>query len=183
MTNRFIVIAGNIGVGKSTLVQKLAEHNNWQPFYEEFEENPYLADFYDDMRRWSFHSQTYFLTRRLKQHHRLTQQAATVIQDRSVYEDANIFGRNLFEQGDMSETDWNTYYDLYETIVEILPAPQLVIYLQASTDTLLKRIAKRGRDYEQSIEASYLNQLNNLYERWVTDFKASPVLTLSLIHI
>ncbi len=178
MTKYFITIAGNIGVGKSTLVKLLAERNGWQPVFEAVTENPYLADFYGDMRRWAFQSQVFFLSRRLQQHHYLLQQPESIIQDRSVYEDAEIFARNLYEQGDMSERDWSSYQDLYRTLTLLLQPPDLVIYLSASVPTLRRRISTRGRTYEKAISDKYLARLNELYEEWSEEFTLSPVLTI-----
>jgi deoxyadenosine/deoxycytidine kinase len=174
----FITIAGNIGVGKSTLVRLLSQRQHWEPVYETVSENPYLADFYGDMRRWSFHSQVFFLSRRLQQHHALITRSQSVIQDRSVYEDAEIFARNLHNQGNMSARDWAAYYDLFETLTTLLPAPDLVIYLRATVPTLQTRIAQRGRDFERTISAEYLSQLNELYDDWANRFSLSPVLTI-----
>lgn len=179
MTKYFITIAGNIGVGKSTLVRLLAERSGWEPVFEAVAENPYLADFYADMRRWSFQSQVFFLSRRLQQHHRLLQQPGSIIQDRSVYEDAEIFARNLFEQGDMTARDWSCYQDLYKTLTMLLQPPDLVIYLSASVPTLRRRIATRGRGYEQGISDDYLARLNDFYDAWTVSFQLSPVLTLN----
>ena len=176
MSKYFITIAGNIGVGKSTLVGLLAERLGWAPIYEAVTENPYLADFYKDMQRWSFHSQVFFLSRRLQQHHELLQLPHSAIQDRSVYEDAEIFARNLYRQGNMGERDWQSYYDLYQTLAMLLRPPDLVIYLQASLPTLRRRIANRGRDYERGISDAYLLQLNSLYDEWAQSFSLSPVL-------
>lgn len=178
MTKYFITIAGNIGVGKSTLVRLLAERNGWEPVYEAVTENPYLADFYREMRRWAFQSQVFFLSRRLQQHHYLLQQAESIIQDRSVYEDAEIFARNLYEQGDMSERDWLCYQDLYRTLTLLLQPPDLVIYLSASLPTLRRRISSRGRAYEKGISDNYLARLNVLYDSWSEKFALSPVLTI-----
>ena len=178
MKKHFITIAGNIGVGKSTLVQLLAQRTNWEPVFEAVTENPYLADFYQDMRRWSFQSQVFFLSRRLQQHHALLQSRNAIIQDRSVYEDAEIFARNLYLQGDMSERDWYCYSELYQTLVTLLTPPDLVIYLRASVPTLRRRITQRGRDYEQKIADTYLAQLNQLYDEWAQNFSHSPVLTI-----
>jgi deoxyadenosine/deoxycytidine kinase len=178
MTKYFITIAGNIGVGKSTLVRLLAERNGWKPVYEAVSDNPYLADFYEDMRRWAFQSQVFFLSRRLQQHYRLLQQPQSMIQDRSVYEDAEIFARNLFDQGDMSKRDWSCYQDLYRTLTLLLKPPDLVIYLSASVQTLRRRISSRGRAYEKGISDTYLDRLNMLYDSWSDDFSLSPVLTI-----
>ena len=178
MADYFITVAGNIGVGKSTLVTLLAERLGWEPVYEAVTENPYLADFYQDMRRWSFHSQVFFLSRRLQQHHDLLQRKSSVIQDRSVYEDAEIFARNLHREGHLSERDWRCYLDLYRTFATLLRPPHLVVYLQASVPTLRRRIASRGRDYEQEIGDAYLCQLNALYDEWANEFRLCPVLTV-----
>jgi deoxyadenosine/deoxycytidine kinase len=181
--DNFIVIAGNIGAGKTTLVKILSEKMGFTPFYEPHEENPYLADFYDDMKSWSYHSQVYFLTRRLKIHKELLQAKGSVVQDRSVYEDARIFARNLFLQGDMSARDYHVYQDLYEMLVSLLPMPNLIIYLRASVETLLERIAKRGRDYEAGISREYLSRLNGLYEEWMNNFEQCPVLIINSDNI
>lgn len=175
----YIAVAGNIGVGKSSLTELLALRLGWEPFYEAVAENPYLSDFYSDMRRWSFHSQVFFLSRRLSSHRDLLNHPSSVIQDRSVYEDAEIFARNLYNGGNMSEADWRTYYDLYELTTSIVRPPNLVVYLQASLPTLVSRISLRGRDFERNIQHEYLAQLNDLYEDWVTRFNLCPVLTIN----
>ncbi len=178
MTKYFVAIAGNIGVGKSTLTTLMTQKLGWDPFFEAVEENPYLADFYKDMSRWSFHSQAFFLSRRLQQHYQLLQRDDSVLQDRSVYEDAEIFARNLYCQGHMSQRDWQTYYDLYTILSQLLTPPHLVVYLKASVPTLLRRIEQRGREYERTISAEYLAALNELYDDWVTRFALCPVLTV-----
>ncbi len=175
---KFVAIAGNIGVGKSTLVELLCQKLEWTPFYEPVTENPYLADFYADMPTWAFHSQVFFLAHRLRAHHRLAQHPTSVIQDRSVYEDAEIFAQNLYEQGHIQERDYQTYRQLYETVIQFLPPPDLVIYLRASVTTLMDRIAHRGRDYERRIAPEYLESLNRLYEIWISNFVLCPVLTV-----
>ena len=174
----FITIAGNIGVGKSTLVTLLADKLGWHPVFEAVEENPYLADFYGDMSRWAFQSQVFFLSKRLQQHHALLQQGQSVIQDRSVYEDAEIFARNLQVQGALSGRDWACYYELYQTMATLVRPPHLMVYLKASVPTLRRRIARRGRAYEQAIADSYLSQLNELYDQWADGFFLSPLLTI-----
>jgi deoxyadenosine/deoxycytidine kinase len=176
--NKFIIVAGNIGVGKSTLVNMLCQKLGWQPFFEPETENPYLADFYQDMSRWSFQSQVFFLSRRLHIHHQILHHNGSVIQDRSIYEDAEVFARNLYLQGNLSNRDYETYRSLYQTLVEFLPPPDLVIYLRASVETLIQRIALRNRDYEKSISPVYLDQVNHLYTEWITAFTLCPVLTV-----
>ena len=175
---RFIAVAGNVGVGKSALTGLLAERLNWEPFFEAVDENPYLSDFYADMRAWSFHSQIFFLSRRLRHHRQLLNHPNSVVQDRSVYEDAEIFARNLYVQGDMGERDYRSYRELYEVLTSFLPPPDLVIYLRAELPTLQRRIAKRGRDYEQDISPDYLERLNQLYKEWVGSLTLCPVLTI-----
>lgn len=178
MSKYFIAIAGNIGVGKSTLTTLLADKLGWEPFLESVEENPYLADFYVDMPRWSFHSQMFFLSRRLQQHYLLLQRSESVIQDRSVYEDAEIFARNLYRQGHMTERDWQTYHELYSILSVLLKPPNLVLYLRASVPTLIRRIAQRGREFERSVSNEYLASLNDLYDEWAAKFVLCPVLTI-----
>lgn len=174
----FVAIGGNIGVGKSTLTGILGEAFGWKPFFEAVDENPYLADFYRDMRLWSFHSQVFFLSRRLQHHRQLVDHPGSVVQDRSVYEDAEIFARNLFEQGQMSERDYGAYHDLYEGVRAFLPPPDLLIYLKASVPTLLGRIAQRGRDFERDISPDYLQRLNLLYDDWIERWESCPVLII-----
>ena len=176
--DKFIVVAGNIGAGKSTLVQILSEKLGYQPFFEPVNDNPYLADFYQNMEAWSFHSQLYFLTRRLRIHKQLLEAEGSVVQDRSVYEDAEVFARNLYLQGDMSTRDYGVYQDLYQILIDLLPPPNLVVYLRATVDTLLERINTRGRGFEAGISRSYLERLNVLYEEWIASFAQCPVLII-----
>ncbi len=176
--SHFVAVAGNIGVGKSTLVELLAERMQWTPFYEPQSQNPYLADFYQDMQEWSFQSQIFFLSRRLRAHRDISDHPGPAVQDRSVYEDAEIFAHNLYLERNMSDRDYRTYRDLYEVLTRFLPPPDLVVYLRASVDTLLTRISMRGRDYEQAIQPEYLRRLNNLYEEWTERFSLCPVLTV-----
>jgi len=175
---KFIAVAGNIGVGKSTLVNLLCQYLDWQPFFEPVTENPYLADFYQNMSAWSFQSQIFFLTHRLRMHQELLHITGSVIQDRSIYEDAEIFAHNLYLQGYFNPRDYDTYRTLYQTLSEFLPPPDLVIYLRASVPTLLHRITSRARDYERSMNPAYLDQLNGLYESWIAGFTLCPVLTV-----
>jgi deoxyadenosine/deoxycytidine kinase len=174
----FIAVAGNIGAGKSSLAKLLGERFRWKPYFESVDDNPYLADFYADMNRWSFHLQIYFLANRFKCHKEIVESSESVIQDRSIYEDAEIFARNLFDIGKMTERDYSNYVSLFHVMMEYLKAPDLLIYLRASVDTLTKQITKRGRDFEQGIERSYLQQLNILYEDWVARYKLGPLLVI-----
>lgn len=175
---KFIAVAGNIGVGKSTLVRMVCERLGWEPFYEPVTHNPYLVDFYQDMSSWSFHSQIFFLTHRLRIHQELVRFPGSVVQDRSIYEDAEVFAHNLYLQKYMSHRDYQTYRDLYQTLAKYLPPPDLLIYLRASVSTLTERINSRNRDYERTIQAGYLEHLNLLYENWVCNFTLCPVLTV-----
>ena len=175
---KFITVAGNIGAGKSTLVKLLSERLDWQPFYEPVANNPYLADFYKDMNSWSFHSQVFFLTHRLCVYQELSVWPTSVILDRSLYEDAEIFAGNLFAQGYMNERDYKTYQQLYSILLNFLPTPDLVVYLRCSVSTLMDRIHKRGRDFERSMDSSYLETLNQAYEKWIAEFTLCPILTV-----
>lgn len=175
---KFIAVAGNIGVGKSTLVHLLCKKMGWEPFYEPVTENPYIADFYKDMSAWSFHSQVFFLTHRLRIHQQILNFSGSVIQDRSIYEDAEVFAYNLHLQGHLNERDYETYRALYLTVAEFIPPPDLVIYLRATSNTLQRRISLRNRDYERKIPSDYLDQLNKLYEQWIHSFVLCPVLTV-----
>ncbi|WP_457628855.1 deoxynucleoside kinase [Oceanithermus sp.] len=174
----YIAIAGNIGSGKSTLTGLLAERYRLHPVYEAVEENPYLADFYHDMKSWAFHSQVFFLAKRLDQHLSEINQRRRVVQDRTVFEDAHVFARNLHRTGYLDGRDWATYTALFQGVARALRQPDLLIYIHASVDTLKERIAKRGRDYERAIPEEYLAALNQLYEEWVGSVKDVPVLTL-----
>ena len=180
---QYIAIAGNIGVGKSSLTGLLAREFGWHPFYEAASENPYLADFYGDMKAWSFHSQVFYLGKRLEHHRLLVDHPASVVQDRTVYEDAEIFACNLFEQGHMSERDYDAYRRLYRAVSSFLPPPDLIIYLRAGTPTLIKHIERRGHDYERGIAPAYLEQLNRLYDRWIGGWTLSPVLTIPMDNV
>jgi deoxyadenosine/deoxycytidine kinase len=179
----FVTVAGNIGVGKSTLVSKLAEQLKWDPYFEPVTENPYLEDFYKNMKRWAFQSQVFFLTYRLRMHLEMLQNPNSVIQDRSVYEDAEIFAANLAQQKRMRKRDYASYKRLYALLSDMLRPPDLVIYLQAAVPTLQRRIAHRGRDFESGIDDDYLGQLNQLYEGWAANFALCPVLTVPTDHM
>ena len=179
----FIAIAGNMGVGKSTLTRLLSESNGWTPFYEAVDDNPYLADFYKDMRQWSFHSQIFFLTRRLRCHREIVSYPYPAIQDRSIYEDAEIFARNLHQRCNMADRDYQVYRDLYEELIQTLPKPDLIVYLKARVPTLIERIHRRGRDFERDVSPLYLQQLNELYNAWIEDFTLCPILTIQSDHL
>jgi hypothetical protein len=172
----YVVLAGNIGAGKSTLVSMMCEKLGWEPYYEPVAENPYLDDFYRDMRAWAFHSQVFFLTYRAQAHRALMDIPRPVVQDRSFYEDAEVFARSLHLQGAISDRDWDTYRALYRTLTTLLAPPDLVVYLRASVPTLQKRITLRGRPFEARISDEYLESLNRLYEEWIDGFSLSPVL-------
>jgi deoxyadenosine/deoxycytidine kinase len=174
----FVAVAGNIGAGKSSLARLLGERFQWKPYFESVDDNPYLSDFYADMTRWSFHLQIYFLANRFKCHKEIVESSESVIQDRSIYEDAEIFARNLFDIGKMTERDYTNYVSLFHVMMEYLKPPDLMIYLRANVDTLVKQISKRGRDFEQGIQRSYLETLNKLYEDWITRYKLGPLLII-----
>jgi deoxyadenosine/deoxycytidine kinase len=167
----FVAVSGNIGAGKSSLARLLGEYFNWKPYYESVDDNPYLADFYADMPRWSFHLQIYFLSNRFRSHKKIVESNKSVIQDRTIYEDAEIFARNLYSIGRMTERDYRNYDSLFRVMMEYLKPPDLMIYLKANVDTLLLQIARRGRDFEKGIERSYLEQLNSLYNDWIARYK------------
>lgn len=179
MSHKYIAIAGNIGVGKSSLVEFLCKTYGVKPFFEYNDENPYLKDFYQDMPKWAFQSQIHFLSHKFRIHQELAEAKETVIQDRSIYEDAEIFATNLHRQKIMNARDFATYYEMYQTILKSLPPPDVMIYLACPVKVLQERIKKRGRKMEQSIPSSYLRQLHTLYEEWINNYKLSPALTLS----
>jgi deoxyadenosine/deoxycytidine kinase len=165
--SNFIAIAGNIGVGKTSLSNVLEKRHGWKVYYEPEVHNPYLADFYQDMQRWAFHSQIFFLTERFKSHLQIQKSKIVCVQDRTIYEDAEIFAENLFQRELMSERDYESYRSLYKGMAQALKKPALVVYLKASTWTLLSRIRKRGRSYEKNIDREYLAQLNINYDHWI----------------
>ncbi len=178
MTKYLVALAGNIGVGKSTLTRLLADHLGWTPFYEAVDDNPYLTDFYKNMREWSFHSQIFFLSRRLRCQREILSHPQAVVQDRSIYEDAEIFAANLYQRGSMLPRDYQVYRSLYEEFSQLLPYPDLIVYLKASVPTLIERIHRRGRDFEREVSPLYLQQLNELYNAWSEDFTLCPLLTI-----
>ncbi len=175
---RHVAVSGNIGAGKTTLSTLLSEHYNWEVHYEDTSTNPYLSDFYNDMQRWSFNLQIYFLNSRYQQILDIRKGDKTVIQDRTIYEDANIFAPNLHEIGLMEKRDFDNYYDLFKTMSAQVNAPDLLIYLKASIPTLVKHIDKRGRDYEGSISLDYLKRLNAKYEEWIETYQEGPLLII-----
>lgn len=174
----YVAVAGNIGAGKSSLTHILADRYHLTPVYEAVDENPYLEDFYGDMRRFAFHSQVFFLAARLRQHLREVNPGRRVIQDRTVYEDAAIFAHNLYQQGNFDPRDYATYRTMYEAINAALRPPDLLIYVRAGLGTLRRHIVQRGREYESSIADAYLEQLNALYEAWIEDYDLSPVVVV-----
>ncbi|MDP2890663.1 MAG: deoxynucleoside kinase [Bacteroidota bacterium] len=178
-----IALAGNIGAGKTTLTELLSKHYKWVAHYEDVDENPYLNDFYEDMQRWSFNLQIYFLNSRFKQVVDIRNSSKTVIQDRTIYEDAEIFAPNLHAMGLMSTRDFNNYHTLFQMMTKFVQAPDLLIYLRASVPTLVHQIQKRGRDYENSIRIDYLKQLNERYEAWVNRYKAGKLLIIDVDRI
>ena len=167
----FIAIAGNIGTGKTTLTNMLSRRFGWEAHFEVVADNPYLADFYKDMARWSFPLQIFFLNHRFQAHQLVTQGANSAIQDRSIYEDANIFARNLYETGMMEERDYKNYLQLYQSMVSFLTPPDLVVYLRKSLPKLKEQIALRGRDYEKNIPDEYLTNLNRYYNDWMETYE------------
>lgn len=173
-----IAIAGNIGAGKSTLTNLLAKNFNWTPQFEDVENNPYLNDFYDDMPRWSFNLQIYFLNSRYQQVIEIKNNPEPIIQDRTIYEDAEIFAPNLHKMGLMSTRDFENYKSLYSTIISQIEPPDLMIYLKASIPTLVDNIQKRGRDYEENIRLDYLKRLNEFYDSWIASYTQGKLLVI-----
>ncbi|MFM8710767.1 MAG: deoxynucleoside kinase [Sphingomonadales bacterium] len=177
---KHIAVAGNIGAGKTTLTELLSKHYKWIPHFEDVDHNPYLMDFYEDMPRWSFNLQIYFLNSRLRQLVEIQQGTETVIQDRTIYEDANIFAPNLHEMGLMSKRDFDNYFHFFQTLKSLVQPPDLLIYLQASVPTLVGQIQKRGRDYEENIRLDYLKKLNEYYNKWIGEYKEGKLLVVDV---
>ena len=165
-----IAVAGNIGSGKTTLTRMLAKRYGWTPRYEPVDVNPYLADFYEDMNRWSFNLQVYFLNKRFRDVVEISKTQDTIIQDRTIFEDARIFAPNLHEQGYMSDRDFSNYSELFDLMMSLVGLPDLMIYIRSSIPNLIAQISKRGRDFEQSIRIDYLTGLNNRYEEWIKSY-------------
>ena len=179
----FVAVAGNIGTGKTTLTSMLSKRFNWESHFESVVDNPYLSDFYKDMQRWSFPIQIFFLNSRFKAHQKINESLNSSIQDRSIYEDANIFARNLFESGFMEERDYLNYLNLYTEMCKFLTPPDLLIYLRKSLPKLKENIAKRGRDYEAQIDPQYLKNLNSYYDDWISNYSMGKVLVIESDHL
>ena len=177
---KHIAVAGNIGAGKTTLTEMLSKHYRWIPQFEDVDHNPYLNDFYEDMPRWSFNLQIFFLNTRLNQLLEVHSGTETVIQDRTIYEDAHIFAPNLHEMGLMSKRDYNNYFQFFQTLKRMVQPPDLLIYLQASVPTLVAQIQKRGREYEENIRLDYLKRLNDYYSKWIDGYKEGPLLIVDI---
>ncbi|MBN8702132.1 MAG: deoxynucleoside kinase [Bacteroidetes bacterium] len=175
-----IAIAGNIGSGKTTLTTLLSKHYNWVPHYEDADDNPYLNDFYEDMQRWSFNLQVYFLNSRIQQLLEFRKKKQTIIQDRTIYEDAYIFAPNLHSMGLMTTRDFESYFALFKVMEHFIKPPDLLVYLRASVPTLVSQIQKRGRDYENAIRLDYLKRLNERYEAWITTYDQGKLLIIDV---
>jgi deoxyadenosine/deoxycytidine kinase len=180
---KHIAVAGNIGAGKTTLTEMLSKHYRWIPYFEDVDQNPYLFDFYEDMPRWSFNLQIFFLNRRLTQLQEIAKGTETVIQDRTIYEDAHIFAPNLHEMGLMTRRDFDNYFDFFSTLRRMVQPPDLLIYLQASVPTLVGQIQKRGREYEENIRLDYLKKLNEYYNKWIDDYKEGPLMVVNVDNL
>lgn len=178
-----IAIAGNIGSGKTTLTRMLSKHYNWDAHYEDVDDNPYLNDFYEEMQRWSFNLQVYFLNSRLNQILNIRKSGKTVIQDRTIYEDAYIFAPNLHSMGLMSTRDFENYFTLFNLMTSLIQPPDLLIYLRATVPTLVNQIQKRGRDYENSIRLDYLKRLNERYEAWIGAYNLGKLLIIDVDNL
>jgi deoxyadenosine/deoxycytidine kinase len=178
-----IAIVGNIGAGKTTLASKLAQHFKWNLYLEAVEDNPYLKDFYDDMERWAFHLQVYFLTSRFNQVQQIQANGDSVIQDRTIYEDAHIFAKNLHQSGLMSTRDYDNYYALFQSMISMVKAPDLMIYLKADLPKLIGQIEKRNRDYESNISINYLRNLNEHYNTWMGTYNLGKLLVIDVNNL
>ena len=174
----FIGFAGNIGVEKTTFTKLLSKNLIWTPYFESVTDNPYLNDFYNDMERWGFNLQIYFLHKRFQMHQKMSRSLIGVIQDRTIYEDKEIFARNLYQHGKLSSRDWDNYSGLFSVMTSYLERPDLIIYLRAETETLLSRIKSRGRDYEKSIDPDYVQTLNLSYDQWIQSITDDTVMTI-----
>jgi deoxyadenosine/deoxycytidine kinase len=177
---KHIAISGNIGSGKTTLAEKLCKHYGWIPLYESVDHNPYLRDFYEDMTRWAFHLQIYFLNSRFKQVNQIRQNVRTTVQDRTIYEDAYIFATNLHQSGHISDRDFQSYQDIFNSMISFVQPPDLLIYLKADIPKLVQQIEKRGRDFEYSMRLDYLRKLNEHYENWIGNYNLGKLLILDV---
>lgn len=177
---KHLAIVGNIGSGKTTLTKMLSDHFNWQATFESTDDNPYLADFYEDMQTWAFHLQIYFLNNRYQQVRQIQSSDIPVVQDRTIYEDAHIFASNLHQSGILSERDFHNYYAMYQSIIGAVTPPDLLLYLKADLPKLQQQIQKRGRDYEADMDPAYLANLNDLYDNWIGRYDHSPVVILDM---
>jgi len=177
---KHIAVSGNIGSGKTTLVEKLSKHYGWIPLYESVDNNPYLRDFYDDMKRWAFHLQIYFLNSRFNQVRQIRESDKTIIQDRTIYEDAYIFASNLHASGHINDRDYQSYLDLFHSMINFVQPPDLLIYLKADIPKLVQQIQKRNRDFEFNIKLEYLKNLNEHYEKWTNNYKHGKLLVVDI---
>jgi len=182
-TKKFVTISGNIGAGKSSLTDILSSYFGWEAFYENVDDNPYLDDFYDDMRRWSFNLQVFFLSSRFHHQRSIEESEQSVVQDRSIYEDAEIFARNLYEMNLMSERDYKNYTELFNIMTSYLQAPSLLVYLKASVPTLVDHIQMRGRNFESTIRIDYLERLQKHYTRWIENYDRGPKMIVDVDEV
>jgi len=180
---KHIAVCGNIGSGKTTLTEKLAKHYGWNPLYESVDNNPYLRDFYQDMTKWAFHVQIYFLNSRFKQINDIYGSEKPTIQDRTIYEDAYIFAANLHQTGHITDRDYQSYLDIFNSMISFVKPPDLLIYLKADIPKLVRQIEKRGRDFEYSIRLDYLRKLNKQYENWISNYKDGKLLIVDVNHL
>jgi deoxyadenosine/deoxycytidine kinase len=180
---KHIAICGNIGSGKTTLTARLAKHLGWKALFESVDENPYLRDFYSDMNRWAFHVQIFFLNSRFKQVHEIQSSSQSTVQDRTIYEDAYIFASNLHASGFISERDYQSYQDIFHSMIQFVQPPDLLVYLRADIPKLVQQIEKRGRDYEYSITLDYLKNLNQHYEAWISQYKLGKLVIIDVSNL
>ncbi len=179
-TLKHIAISGNIGSGKTTLAEKLAKHYGWTPLFESVDKNPYLKDFYQDMTRWAFHLQIYFLNSRFRQVNEIRASGKTTIQDRTIYEDAYIFASNLHKSGNISDRDYQSYLDIFNSMIGFVQPPDLLIYLRSDIPKLVRQIQKRGREYEYAMRLDYLKNLNEHYENWISGYSQGKLLIVNV---
>ena len=177
---KHIAVCGNMGSGKTTLVEKLSKHYGWIPLYESVDDNPYLRDFYDDMTKWAFHLQIYFLNSRFNQVRQIRENEKTIIQDRTIYEDAYIFASNLHMSGHMNDRDYASYLDLFHSMINFVQPPDLLIYLKADIPKLVEQIQKRNRDFEFNIKLEYLHNINTHYEKWIKEYSQGKLLVIDI---